>query len=285
MTISQQVSSGRLKVAVLLSGPPQALELWTLNKVAAVAGELRFILAPREARATARSQSSLRGLNAFAYLSYVVGQALFGEAEQRRRAQMLDRLFDGQHLREWWDGLSSMVVSVSNFGSEATLTFLKSYGPDVLLIPTGESLPPQILSSASLAVLTIDHGGTGLHHQDWRLLHAIAGQRFVSIHSSIADLKQGTNERRLLWQGTPQVSPGDNVDRLLFRAHVEAVDALAKLLEKYASDSTPTPCSGDRSRLEERCASPPSLGAWLKYFYVGRGARSRAIYQRALKCS
>src|ERR1051325_7159733 len=207
MTISQQVGSRGLRVAALLSGQPQAEELWTLNKVSSVAAELCVVLAPKEAKTKARPQRYLRGLNTLAYLSYAVGEALFRQTEQRRRDQMLDRLLDGQHLREWWGGCSSTVVSISSFSSETTLTFLKSYEPHVLLIMTGEALTQQISSLASLAVLTVDHGGTGPHPPDFRLLHAIAHERFVSIWSSIADLTPGNNERRILWQVTPHTSP------------------------------------------------------------------------------
>jgi folate-dependent phosphoribosylglycinamide formyltransferase PurN len=52
------------------------------------------------------------------------------------------------------------------------------------------------------------------------------------ISATIHVVDEGIDTGTILWRGAPQLAPGDTAVMTCFRAHLEAVEALVRILEQ-----------------------------------------------------
>ena len=249
-----------LKVAALMSGEPGPLELWTLRNMASAACEVSVLQAAPAAAARTRGLVSA--------LSRAIGSRI--AALDR---EILKELFDFDDLHEWWTMSGIPRVGVPSLDHAQARTALASLAPDVI-VRLSESGPAAPLHEfARIAALNVHHAHGGI---PWGLAEGKRDWIGAAIQVD------GPGQRGVLWRGAPQLAPGDtNVD-LLFRAHLEAAQALAKILRAYASGAfpAPVPASGDVAAF----GSASGLAAWIKFLRLDRGRRARVLIERALEC-
>ena len=100
-------------VAVIVADP-HAAELWTLKNLASVAGELTVVSAESGSGLSTRKRLSrlIREHGVIRVASRVLAGKIIGKLQERRELEEMERLFDGEHLREWWRhcGIESITV-------------------------------------------------------------------------------------------------------------------------------------------------------------------------------
>lgn len=274
-----------MRVAALISGEPRAPELWTLRKLAALNVQL-YVLRARRPTSGSR-QKRLQWLGAEygwrATASRVLAGRLIGIREGRKERERWDRLFDGEFLRAWWRQSGIAPVDVPYLNHDDARAALEALQPDIIVRVSGGILKRHIFSLARLATLNIHHGRAPFIRGMWSIHWGIVEGRVEWIGATLHLIDEGIDTGRILWRGAPQLALGDTGAEIFFRAHLEAVEALCKVIQEYAAGSTPDflPVA-ETERSEYRSA--PGLWAWWKYLRSSRGCRAPVIVERAVKC-
>ena len=274
-----------MKVAALIVGAPRGPELWTLRKISSVRCELHVVQALLKSVVPKRIllHRRIREFGLFATASRWLGKRLIGAREEKRAERILDELFDVRSLGEWWARCGLAPVKVPQLNHPDSKAALEKIAPDVIVRVSGGILKPHIFSQAKLAALNIHHGRApfirGVSSIPWGIIE----NRPEWIGATIHLIDKGIDTGAVLWRGAPQLAPGDTDVTLHFRVHLEAVDALVRILEEYAATgSARTSVAAAQEGSTYRSAF--GLGAWTKFLLLGRGRSSRALLERAIEC-
>lgn len=212
-----------------------------------------------------------------------MGTSFIGGREDKRESRILDQLFDADLLREWWrqSGVPSFKVPCLNHPQCQKV--LESIAPDIILRVSGGILKSHIFNQAKLASLNIQHGQAPLIRGVSSIAWGIIEGKPDWIGATIHLVDEGIDTGAILWRGAPQLSVGDTAATLYFRAHLEAVAALLRLLERYARGEKPAlwPTSAEEASTYR---STPGLGAWLKFLLLRRGRHARILIEPAVQC-
>jgi hypothetical protein len=274
----------RLTVAALMSGEPGPLELWTLRTMASVSRELRVVQAVQDPALTplrlARKLIERHGL--MGGLSRSIGEAVAARLDAEDR-ELLEELFDFDDLRDWRDRSGIIPVRVRALDHAESREALSAISPDVIVQVSGGRLEPGILSLARLAALNIHHGHAPHAPGPWSIPWGIVEGRRDWIAAAV-HVDDGVDSGPVLWRGGPQLAPGDTHVDLLFRAHLEAAKALARILDSYASGDVPPPCAPAGGEAAPRRAEAPGLRVRLRLLRLDRGRRARVLIERGIEC-
>ncbi|MFI5360992.1 MAG: formyltransferase family protein [Elusimicrobiota bacterium] len=273
-----------LKVAALISGEPGPHELWTLRRMASADCELSVVQATGSAALPPlqRARSLIKRHGALGTVSRFVGGAV-GSRMAAEDGALLEELFDFDELRVWWGASGLVPAKVRALNHAEAQATLAALSPDLIVRVTGGILKPQIVSLARIAALNIHHGQAPLIRGMWSIPWGIVEGRRDWIGATIHVIDDGIDTGPILWRGGPQLAPGDTHVDLFFRAHLEAADALARILKSYARGDAPqawTPGAGQDSTYR----SSAGLGAWIKLLYLDRGRRARVLLERGVEC-
>jgi hypothetical protein len=274
-----------LKLVALLAGDPHAVELWTLKNLASVSGTLNVVQAGSGSGVTARKRLRrlIREHGAIAVASRVLGAKLIGSFHERRELRYLERLFDGEHLREWWDGCGIEPIVVPHLNHQKAHLAIAALQPDIIVRVSGGMLKRATFGQARIAALNIHHGVAPRIRGMWSIPWGIVEGRRDWIGATLHEIDDGIDTGRVLWRGSPQIAPGDTGSKLFFRAHLEVVDALVQVLRIIARGEVPTwraPQEPETSVYR----SAPGLGAWMRFLALREGKLSPMTFERALKC-
>lgn len=272
------------KVVALLVGEPRAPELWTLKKLAA-ASALHVVRAQdgTSVSAAERLQTLRRKHGVSGLASRLIAKKLVVERQERRQLQRLDQLLDGEHLREWWQSSGITPVHVPHLNHADARSAIESLQPDIMVRVSGGILKRETFSLAQHSTLNIHHGQAPHIRGMWSIPWGIVEGRPEWIGATVHVIDDGIDTGRVLWRGTPQLAPGDTGDELFFRAHLEAVDALVRVILDYPQGTAPTALqTGAQGPSVYRSA--PGLRPSLRYLRLGRGRRAPFILERAVKC-
>jgi formyl transferase-like protein len=275
-----------LKVVALIVGDPQAMELWTLKSLAAVSGSLSVVRAQYGSGLSARKR--LRGLvrqhGVRAVASRVIGNQLFGRLHERRQALLLERLFDGPFLREWWSASGIRPVTVPHLNHKEAHAAIAAVQPDILVRVSGGVLKRPTFGRARLGAINIHHGIAPRIRGMWSIPWGIVESRPDWIGATVHQIDDGIDTGRVFWRGSPQIAPGDTATTLFFRAHLEAVQALVSVIRTYERGETPPAWPIDDQPGTSVYRSAPGIGAWIRFLRMREGKQSDAILERALTC-
>jgi len=275
-----------LRVVALIVGEPQAMELWTLKHIAAVSGSLNVVRAQFGSGLSARKR--LRGLvrqhGVPAVASRVIANQLFGRLHERRQALQLERLFDGRHLREWWDASGIRPVVVPHLNHKEAHAAIATLQPDILVRVSGGVLKRPTFGQARLAALNIHHGVAPRIRGMWSIPWGIVEARPDWIGATVHQIDDGIDTGRVFWRGSPQIAPGDTATTLFFRVHLEAVEALVSVIRTCARGETPPAWRTGDEHETSVYRSAAGLGAWIRFLRLGEGRQSDAIIEQAIKC-
>ena len=275
----------KIKVAALIVGEPRGLDLWTLRSLFCGPCELYVVqaLCDHEISRLRRARRRLKTQGLFKAVSCWMGTTFVGGREGKRTNRILDQLFDADFLREWWRQSGVHCIEVPYLNHPQCQKVLESIVPDIILRVSGGILKSHIFNQAKLATLNIHHGQAPLIRGVSSIVWGIIEDKRDWIGATIHLVDKGIDTGAVLWRGAPQLSTGDTAATLCFRAHLEAVAALLRLLERYARGEKPArwPISAAEASTYR---STPGLGAWLKFLLLGRGRRARFLIERAVQC-
>jgi hypothetical protein len=273
-----------LKVVALLVGEPHAAELWTLKNLAAVAGTLNVVQAESGSGVSARKRLRrlIREHGVIAVASRVLAAKLIGTFHERRELRHLERLFDGQHLREWWRQSGLSPIGVPHLNHDNARSVMAALQPDIIVRVSGGILKRATFGLARVAALNIHHGIAPRIRGMWSIPWGIVEGRRDWIGATVHEIDDGIDTGRVFWRGGPQIAPGDTATTLFFRAHVEAVATLAHVVDTYARGEVPGVLRIDAREMSVY-RSAPGLGAWLRLLWLCEGRRSHAVLEGALK--
>ena len=274
-----------IKVAALIVGEPGAAELWALRSFSSVPCKLYVVQALQYSGVSklrrARAQVKVHGLSRS--ISRWLGNQLVRARERERNQQILDELFDLGDLREWWNTSHIAPIRVPHLNHLYSRTALEKIAPDVIVRVSGGILKSHIFSQARLSALNIHHGQAplvrGLSNIAWGILE----NRREWIGATIHVIDEGIDTGTVVWRGAPQLAPGDTAVNLYFRAHMDGVAALVRILKGYSRGETP-PVWTPPKRGISNYRSAFGLGEWLKFLLVGRGLRARVLIERGIEC-
>lgn len=272
-----------LNLVALLVGEPQAPELWMLKMLASASCTLQVICAQKGTGVgpLKRLRRLLREHGPIRVISRLLGSNLIGQSQQRKRVQVLDQLLDGQYLRQWWRHSGILPIAVPHLNHAVSRATIEALQPDIIVRVSGGILKREIFALARLATLNIHHGQAPLIRGMWSIPWGIVEGRCDWIGASVHVIDDGIDTGRVLWRGTPQLALGDTGDTLFFRAHLQASEALVKIIRDYTQGKIPGFLSDAETSSTYRSA--PGVGTWLRYLYLGKGTRARALLESALK--
>ncbi len=274
-----------VKVVALLVGEPQAPELWTLKKLAAACCTLHVVRAEKGTSVAGgkRLRRLLREHGIWRVVSRLLGARLIGNWQGRKQLERLDQLLDGKHLREWWSRSGITPIDVPHLNHADARSAIASLQPDILVRVSGGILKRETFALARLVTLNIHHGQAPRIRGMWSIPWGIVKGRREWIGATVHVIDDGIDTGPILWRGAPQLAPGDSGNELFFRAHLEAVDALVRVICAYGEGLIPAnwPSEGPEPSVYR---SAPGLWVWLRYLYLRRGMRAPIILERALKC-
>jgi Formyl transferase len=282
--MTSETNARLLRIAALISGEPNAADLWTLRKVSSIPCELRVIQArlPSKVSHGRRLRRLLSQYGLLGTCSRLVG-GIIGSRITRKDRELLEELFDFQDLQKWWRLPSLKPISVSTLNHAESRSALERFSPDIIVRVSGGILGPHIFSLARLSALNIHHGQAPMIRGMWSIPWGIIEGRSDWIGATVHIIDQGIDTGGVLWRGTPQLAPGDASVDLFFRAHLEAVDALIEVLRTYSSGQTPaiwaSPANGSSTY-----RSAPGIWDWLRFLYLGRGRRAAVLLERGVGC-
>jgi len=286
---SEQVNMAdipKLRVVALIVGNPQAMELWTLKNLAAVSGSLSVVRAEYGSGLSARKR--LRGLvrqhGTIAVASRVLGNQVFARIHERRESRQLERLFDGPYLREWWSASGIRPVTVPHLNHKEAHAAIAALHPDILVRVSGGVLKRPTFAQARLAAINIHHGIAPRIRGMWSIPWGIVEGRPDWIGATVHQIDDGIDTGRVFWRGSPQIAPGDTATTLFFRAHLEAVEALTRVIRSYTRGETPEVWRSDDEGEPSVYRSAPGIGTWIRFFGLQEGRRCDAILERSFKC-
>jgi hypothetical protein len=274
-----------VKVVALLVGDPHATELWTLKRLSEVSSSLTVVQAEHGSGVTARKRLRrlLRQHGAVAVTSRVLAGKLIGSIHDRLETRRLDQLFDGQHLREWWAQSGIQPSIVPHLNHAHTGSTIGAFQPDLIVRVSGGVLKRQTFGRARIAALNIHHGMAPRIRGMWSIPWGIIEGRRDWIGATLHEIDDGIDTGRVLWRGSPQISPGDTATTLFFRAHLEAVEALVHAVRVYAERQSVT-ISAAGAPEPSAYRSAPGLIAWIRFLLVQQGKASRTVLEGAVKC-
>jgi Formyl transferase len=274
----------RIKVAVLIVGEPRGAELWTLRCVLSGPCELYVVqaLGDNQMSRLSRARRQLKTQGVFKTVSCWMG-TFIGGREDKRESRILDQLFDADLLREWWRQCGVPSFKVPCLNHPQCQKVLEGIAPDIILRVSGGILKSHIFNQAKVATLNIHHGQAPLIRGMSSIVWGIIEEKPDWIGATIHLVDEGIDTGAILWRGAPQLSAGDTAATLCFRAHLEAVAALLRLLERYVRGEKPAlwPTS---AAVASTYRSAPGLGAWLKFLLLRRGRHARFLIERAVQC-
>ncbi len=279
-------TGGALTLVALLVGEPGPLELYTLEKLGAVCSTLHVVRGERasDIAPAKRLRRLVRDHGISGVLSRLAGRLLIGNREARRQRALLDRLFDGEHLRAWWKRSGARPIAVPSLNHADARAAIAALSPDIIVRVSGGILKRGTFSLARLATLNIHHGRACAIRGMWSIPWGIIEGRREWIGATVHVIDDGIDTGQTLWCGAPQIAPGDTGDTLFFRAHLQAVSALIDLLHQYRRGETPLPWTSADASSEAVYRSAPGMGAWCRYLYLGRGKRAPVILEAAVRC-
>jgi methionyl-tRNA formyltransferase len=272
-------------VVALLVGDPHAPELWTLKNLASVAGSLKVVSAENGTGVSSRKRLRrlIREHGVIRVASRVLAGKLIGKLEERRELEDMERLFDGEHLREWWAHCGISPITVPHLNHEYARSVIAALEPDIIVRVSGGILKREVFGLACTAALNIHHGVAPRIRGMWSIPWGIVEGRTDWIGATVHLIDDGIDTGCVLWRGSPQIAPGDTATELFFRAHLEAVEALVRVIEIYTRGDKPSTHAKPEAEASVY-RSAPGLAAWIRFLYLLRGRRSPAILAGALKC-
>jgi hypothetical protein len=270
-----------LKVAALLAGEPGPLELWTLRAIHSSGCGLAVVQARKGVPRRRRFMAMLRRLGLRRALSRMAG-SLVAAFVARQEQVLLEELCDMEDLRAWRRGAGLRWEKIRGFHEPEALTALSDLAPDIVVRVSGGVLDPKLLCKARVAALNVHHGVSPLIRGMWSIPWGIVDGRADWIGATVHLMDEGIDTGGVLWRGSPQLAPGDTSVDLLFRAHLQAVAALASLLGRYACGEPPSPL---RRSPEEQSIyrSAAGLGDWIRFLRLGKGRQAPVLIERALR--
>lgn len=155
--------------------------------------------------------------------------------------------------------------------------------PDIILRVSGGIFKSHIFNQAKLAALNIHHGQAPLIRGVSSIVSGIIKDKRDWIGATIHLADEGIDTGAILWRGAPQLSAGHTAATRCFRAHLEAVAVLPRLLERYARGEKPARWPTPAAEASTY-RSTPGLGAWLKFLLFGRGRHPGFLIDRAVQC-
>jgi formyl transferase-like protein len=281
---SNRVDSGAtLKIVALLVGEPQAMELWTLKKVASLPGKLWAVRARkgRGSSAFERLKRLTQENGIGGVTSRLLASKVLGPWEERQQRQRLDQLLDGEYLRKWWCNSGIESIEVPHLNHAAARSVITRLQPDIIVRVSGGVLKRRIFSLARIVTLNIHHGVAPRIRGLWSIPWGIVEGRCDWIGATVHEIDDGIDTGRIVWRGSPQIAPGDTGTTLLFRAHLEAVEALVTAIRDYAAGATPASWPLGKDDEESVYRSAPGVWASLRYLYLRGGRHARVILERA----
>jgi hypothetical protein len=275
----------RIKVAALIVGEPRGAELWALRSIFAGPCELKVVQAKHYSAISIlkRARSQVKAHGFFRSVSRWMGKGFVGAREHERTQRILDQLLDVGHLREWWVRSGIVPFEVPHLNHLYSRAALEKIQPDVIVRVSGGLLKRHIFSQAGLVTLNIHHGQAPLIRGLSNIAWGIVENRREWIGTTIHVIDEGVDTGTVLWRGAPQLAPGDTAASLYFRAHLEGVAALVRILEEYARSEAPPPWELPRREISNY-RSAFDLAAWVKFLALGRGRRARVLIERAVEC-
>ena len=275
----------RLNIVALLVGDPHALELYALKSLHSVAGKLMVVRAESGSGVSARKRLKrlVRDHGIVKVASRILGGKLIGNLQERRELEELECLLDGKYLRDWWDDCHIEPITVPHLNHGLARSVIAELQPDIIVRVSGGILKRDTFGLARITALNIHHGMAPLIRGMWSIPWGIVEGRSDWIGATVHEIDDGIDTGKVFWRGSPQIAPGDTGTKLFFRAHLEAVEHLVRLIESYDRDETPvTWISHELEGSEYRSA--PGLAAWIRFLLLSRGKYSPAILRGALKC-
>ena len=274
-----------LKVVALLVGDPHAPELYMLKELKSVAGQLAVVRAESGSGVSARKRLRrlVRDHGIMRVASRIVGGKLIGNLQERRESEELERLLDGKHLSDWWKTCKVGPITVPHFNHEIARAVIARIEPDIIVRVSGGILKRETFGLARIAALNIHHGMAPRIRGMWSIPWGIVEGRSDWIGATVHEIDDGIDTGQVFWRGSPQIAPGDTGTKLFFRAHLEAVAALVRLIQLYERGQIPLPWPTD---VQETSVyrSAPGIAAWVRFLCLSGGKRSPAILRGALKC-
>lgn len=274
-----------LKVVALIVGEPKGPELWALKKLESTGCRL-IVVSAESGTAVSRSQRMkrmVRSQGPLRVLSRLLGSNLIGRKLELKRSQLLERLFDEANLRDWWNKAGVEPISVPHLNHQVSQSTIAALRPDIIVRVSGGILKRKIFSLARLATLNIHHGQAPAIRGMWSIPWGIVEGRQDWIGATVHIIDDGIDTGQVLWRGSPQMAVGDTGDTLFFRSHLEACEALVRIIDEYSKGISPVALDTDQNTAASSYRTAPGLGAWLRYLYSGRGARSRVLIESAVK--
>ncbi|MFI5349110.1 MAG: formyltransferase family protein [Elusimicrobiota bacterium] len=274
----------KLKVTALLGGEPAAHDLWTLRRIASVGCELRAVQARRERvePPLERAKTAIRRFGPLGAFSRLIGSTIASRIDAKDR-ELLEQLFDIDDLRAWWTGSGIVPARVPALNHADAVAALEASTPDVIVRVSGGLLERRIYTKARLAALNVHHGQAPSIRGMWSIPWGIIEGRRDWIGATVHIIDEGIDTGPILWRAGPQLAPGDtNVD-LFFRAHLEAGEALARILRIYADGGAPPPWIPAESA-PSTYRSAAGVRDWIRLLALDQGRRARVLIERGIKC-
>jgi methionyl-tRNA formyltransferase len=216
-----------------------------------------------------------------ATLSRLLGSRIIGHWQRRNEVRQLDRLFDGPHLRDWWRRSGIQPVEATCLDATDTRAVIARLQPEIIVRVSGGILKRDTFSRARIVTLNIHHGIAPRIRGIWSIPWGIIEGRADWIGATVHEIDDGIDTGKVVWRGSPQLAHGDSAVTLFFRAHLEAVDALIRVIREYAGGMPPAavPCEKEPSVYR----SAPGIWTWVRYLYLRGGRRAPMLVERALR--
>ncbi len=271
-----------LKIVALLVGEPRAMELWTLKKLAATSSSLYAVRARkgRGGSAFKRLRRLAREQGLAGAASRLLASRTIGSWQHRNELQRMHQLLDGEYLEKWWHDSGIETLEVTHLNDADARAVISGLRPDIIIRVSGGVLKRETFSLARIVTLNIHHGLAPRIRGMWSIPWGIVEGRSDWIGATVHEIDDGIDTGRILWRGSPQLAPGDSGTTLLFRAHLEAVDALVTAIRHYARGATPAswPLGEDEQSVYR---SAPGVWPWLRYLYLRKGRNAPVILEAA----
>jgi hypothetical protein len=273
-----------LGVVALIQGEPTGHALWTLARLASAQCRLAVVQARRApiVRARRRLARLVASDGIVGTASRLVGSRLIAPWVEAREREALDQLFDAEHLRDWWRRSGIAVAPCTHLNHADAREALAALQPDLGVRVSGGVLRRDIFSVPRLGTLNIHHGRAPTIRGQLSIAWGIVENRSDWIGATVHHIDDGIDTGPVLWRGGAQIAPGDTGEQLFFRSHLEAVDALVDVIGIYADGGVPPVLPRDGFGSTYRSAFPAE--AWLRYLWLGRGARAPVTLRSALRC-
>jgi len=275
-------ASMRLHLAAITVGELTAPQLWTLLRLADSEHRLTVVNARRGSAVSGRKRLArrLRDVGPLQLASRLLGRVLIGDRHERRARDLYERLFDGASLRERWAALDAPVRRVATLNGKQARRALTESAPDVAVRVSGGILQERIFSIPRLATLNLHHGLAPAIRGMWSIPWGVVEQRADWIGATVHAVDAGIDTGKAYRRVAPQLAPGDTIDTLFFRTHLLVVEALAQVIDDFASGRDPEVL--DQAG-PSTYRSAPGVRPWLTLLRSGAGRRASITLDEALR--